>query len=77
MNKEAYQKLILAENLYLLENGWSLSDRDKDLWSHDEHERKRKDVHQGHAVNIQKQYDRIYLQFIPLQKKTFMIEISI
>lgn len=62
MNKEAYQKLFLAENTYLLENDWYQTG--KDHWSHDEHERK--DVHQGHAVNIQKQYDRIYLQFNPL-----------
>lgn len=50
-----------AENLYLAENGWT--EEGPESWSHTELDRH--GLAQGHAVNVQKQYDRAALQGRP------------
>jgi hypothetical protein len=59
MNQEAYVKMLEAELAYLLENGWVLNDNGSGNRSWSNEELERSDLTQGHAVNVQKQFDRI------------------
>lgn len=63
MNTKAYERMQAAEVAYLLENGWRrLPNTTPDgsaLWS-GMGDRYSHGVTQGHAVNAQKQYDRIH-----------------
>jgi len=55
-NEIAYKKMSDAEREYLQENGWSEGSEGR--WT--KKDANRFDLHQGHAVNCQKQYDRIF-----------------
>jgi len=59
-NKEAYQKLREAEKEYLLANDWIQEVPEADEWDHEGFNREA--IPQGHAVNVQKQFDRIFHQ---------------
>lgn len=56
-NAEAYAVISAAERAYLEANGWGEAFPDK--WEHDGFDRY--GISQGHAVNVQKQFDRIFL----------------
>lgn len=58
-NSQAFDRLVMAEVEYLTENGWYRADLEKDEWNNARFPRR--DVPQGHAVNIQKQADRMYV----------------
>lgn len=60
-NREAYEDLQLTERDYLRENGW-IKDSSTDRWSNAEFDRY--DLVQGHAVNTQKQFDRICMRVL-------------
>lgn len=55
--KLAYEMMQSAERVYLLVNGWYHHEDIGDCWENENFDRF--DVTQGHAVNIQKQFDRI------------------
>lgn len=55
MNKDAYDVMMEAEVAYLESNGWVLDIEEGDTWSR----LNRRDLVQGHAVNVQKQLDRL------------------
>jgi len=57
-NKEAHQKMREAEKEYLLANGWVQEVPELDEWDHEGFGRIA--CRQGHAVNIQKQFDNIF-----------------
>ena len=59
-NREAYETLRVEERHYLLDNGWVQEAIELDEWDHEGH--RRAAITQGHAVNIQKQYDRVFTQ---------------
>jgi hypothetical protein len=60
-NREAYEAMDRQEREYLLANGWVQLDPTKDAW--DRAALGREGCHQGHAVNIQKQYDRMHVMW--------------
>jgi len=55
---EPYFRMREAELVYLRETGWE--EDSPESWSNEELQRE--GLYQGHAVNVQKQYDRITLQ---------------
>lgn len=57
-NKEAHDKLVAAEKEYLLANNWVQEAPELDEWDHDGFSREA--LTQGHAVNVQKQFDRLF-----------------
>jgi len=57
-NEAAFKEMQEAEVKYLIANGWFQEDVELDEWSHDKF--LRDELTQGHAVNVQKHYDRIW-----------------
>jgi hypothetical protein len=55
-NREAFEEMKRAEVVYLRANGWFQHEDLGDCWENEEFDRY--GVTQGHAVNIQKQFDR-------------------
>jgi hypothetical protein len=60
-NQAAHDAMSQHEVEYLVANGWV--NVAEDLWTSEQLERER--LRQGHAVNCQKQFDRLHLQGIP------------
>ncbi len=54
---DAYLFIVNAEKVYLEANGWVA--KNPESWSHKGHERYH--LVQGHAVNVQKQWDRMHV----------------
>jgi hypothetical protein len=69
MNRYAYENMCRAEREYLLDNGWT--ENGPDDWSKDD-ESRRQNLIQGHAVNVQKQRDRMYLQWEEHEPRPFV-----
>ncbi len=56
-NKGAYEALLAHEVTYLESNGWKRNPDKPDSWSNEVLDRH--DLVHGHAVNVQKQRDRM------------------
>lgn len=65
MNIEAYRAMLEAERAYLLANEWD--ERGPDEWHHARLGPDR-GIRGGHAVNVQKQEDRINIRFYNVPK---------
>lgn len=60
-NQAAHDVMMAREVEYLVANGWV--NVAEDLWTSEQLGRER--LRQGHAVNCQKQFDRLHLEGIP------------
>ncbi len=64
INETAYDLMSAAEREYLLANGWIQDDPEKDEWRFPTPRvpERNRPITQDHAVNVQKQHDRQWLQ---------------
>jgi hypothetical protein len=66
MNIDAYRAMLAAEKAYLLANDWE--ERRPDEWHHPRLGPDR-GIRGGHAVNTQKQEDRVSIRFYQVPKE--------